>query len=200
MGTRDPRVDAYIRKAAPFARPILAEFREIVHGACPDVDETMKWSFPHFDYKGVMCSMAAFKAHAALSFWKGSLVLGRGRSEEAMGHFGRITKRSDLPSKTVLAGYVKKAAQLNAEGIKRPRAPRPAAPKPVKTPADLRAALTANAKARAGYDALSPSHKREYIEWITEAKTAETRARRLTQTVAWMVEGKSRNWKYERKR
>ena len=198
MGKKDPRVDAYIRKAAPFAQPILAEFRAIVHGACPDVEETMKWSFPHFDYKGVMCSMAAFKAHAAFGFWKGSLVTGGPRREDAMGHFGRITKRSDLPSKAVLAGFVRKAAALNDRGVKVARAPK-RAPKPVTVPAELAAALTKSAKARAGFDALSPSHQREYIEWITGAKSDETRDRRLAQAIAWMAEGKSRNWKYERR-
>jgi uncharacterized protein YdeI (YjbR/CyaY-like superfamily) len=199
MGKKDPRVDAYIKKAAPFAQPILTEFREIVHGACPDVEETMKWSFPHFDYKGVMCSMAAFKAHAAFGFWKGSLVTGGPRQEDAMGHFGRITKRSDLPSKAVLAGYVKKAARLNDQGIKAPRVRKSAPAKPAKAPADLTAALKKNARAKKGYESLSPSHKREYVEWITEAKAAETRARRLAQAIEWMAGGKSRNWKYERR-
>ena len=198
MGKRDPRVDVYIRKAAPFAQPILREFRDIVHGACPGVEETMKWSFPHFDYKGVMCSMAAFKAHAAFGFWKGSLVTGGPRQADAMGHFGRITKRSDLPSKAVLAGFVKKAAALNDAGVKEPRAPRRAAA-PVRTPAILAAAFRTNTAAKTGYDAMPPSHKREYIEWITEAKADATRARRLAQAVEWMAEGKSRNWKYERR-
>jgi uncharacterized protein YdeI (YjbR/CyaY-like superfamily) len=115
-----------------------------------------------------------------------------------MGHFGRITRRSDLPSKAVLAGFVKKAAALNDQGVKVSRAPK-RAPKPVKVPADLSAALEKRAKARAGFAALSPSHRREYIEWITEAKAADTRARRLAQAIEWMAEGKSRNWKYERR-
>ncbi len=147
MGKKDPRVDAYIKRAAPFAQPILTEFRSIVHGACPGVEETMKWSFPHFDYKGVMCSMAAFKAHAAFAFWKGSLVTGGPRREDAMGHFGRITKRSDLPSKAVLAGFVKKAAALNDQGVKVARAPK-RAPKPVKVPAALSAALEKSQQAQ----------------------------------------------------
>ena len=198
MGKRDPKVDAYIRKAAPFAQPILADIRETVHEACPEVEEAMKWSFPHFLYKGMLCSMASFKAHAAFGFWKGSLVTGGPRSEDAMGHFGRITKRSDLPSKKALSALVKKAAALNDQGIKEPRAPkRPAAP--VKTPALLTTAFKTNAKARTGYDAMSPSHKREYIEWITEPKSDETRSRRLAQALEWMAEGKSRNWKYERR-
>ena len=198
MGKRDPKVDAYIRKAAPFAQPILTHIREIVHAACPAAEEAIKWSFPHFLYKGMLCSMASFKQHAAFGFWKGSLVTGGPRSADAMGHFGRITQLSDLPSKRVLSGYVRKAAALNDNGVKQPRAPRRAA-KPVKVPADLTAALARNKKARAAFDALSPSHRRAYVEWMTEAKTGETRGRRLAQAVEWMAEGKSRNWKYERR-
>ncbi len=126
-------------------------------------------------------------------------MLGRGKNADAMGQFGRITKRSDLPSKNILAGYVRKAAALNEQGVKVPRAPKRAAPKALKVPADLAAALKKNKKAQVGFDGLSPSHKREYIDWITEAKSDETRARRLAQAIEWMAEGKSRNWKYERK-
>ena len=199
MGTRDPRVDAYISNAAPFAQPILSTIRETVHASCPDVEEAMKWSFPHFLYKGMLCSMASFKQHAAFGFWKGSLVTGGPRSADAMGHFGRLTTTSDLPSKKVLAGFIKKAALLNEQGVKEPRAKRKAAPKAVTIPADLAAAFKKSKKAHAGFDALSPSHKREYLEWITEAKGADTRTRRLAQAIEWMAEGKSRNWKYERR-
>jgi uncharacterized protein YdeI (YjbR/CyaY-like superfamily) len=198
MGKRDPKVDAYIRKAAPFAQPILSEFREIVHASCPEVEEAMKWSFPHFVYKGMLCSMASFKQHAAFGFWKGSLVTGGPKQEDAMGHFGRVAKRADLPSRAVLAGFVRKAAALNDQGVKVVRAPRKA-PKPVKVPADLASELKKNKKAGAGFAAMSPSHQREYIEWITEPKTEATRARRLAQAIEWMAEGKSRNWKYERR-
>jgi len=158
----------------------------------------MKWSFPHFVYKGVLCSMAAFTQHAAFGFWKGSLVLGRAKNADAMGQFGRLTKVSDLPSRKILAGYIKRAASLNDQGVKVPRAPKRAAPKILKMPADVAAALKKSKKAQAGFDGLSPSHKREYMEWITEAKSDDTRARRLAQAVTWMAEGKSRNWKYER--
>ena len=128
MGKRDPRVDAYIKKAAPFAQPILTEIRETVHASCPDVEEAMKWSFPHFLYKGMLCGMASFKEHAAFGFWKGSLVVDRGKGIDAMGQFGRITTRKDLPSKRVLAGYVKKAAALNEQGVKVPRVVKRRAP------------------------------------------------------------------------
>jgi uncharacterized protein YdeI (YjbR/CyaY-like superfamily) len=198
MGARDPRVDAYIKNAAPFAQPILTRIRETVHATCPEVEEAIKWSFPHFLYKGILCSMASFTQHAAFGFWKGALVTGRGKGADAMGQFGRLTKVSDLPSKTVLAGYVRKAAALNDQGVKVPRPRRTGPPTPVRAPADLSAALTKNAKARQGFAALPPSHKREYIEWITDAKTADTRARRLAQAIVWIADGKARNWKYER--
>ena len=198
MGKRDPRVDAYIKKAAPFAQPILTEVREIVHDACPDVEEDIKWRFPHFLYNGMLCSMASFTHHAAFGFWKGALVTGGPRSADAMGHFGRLTAVSDLPSKKMLAGLVRKAARLNEQGIKVARVKKAGPATPITVPADLATAMKKNAKARRGYDALSPSHKREYIAWITEAKSDDTRGRRLAQALEWMAEGKSRNWKYER--
>jgi len=159
----------------------------------------MKWRFPHFVYKGMLCGVAAFKQHAALGFWKGELVTGRGRGADAMGQFGRLTKRSDLPSAAALRALVKKAADLNEQGVKIPRAQKKAAPKTVTVPPVLSEALRKHKKAHAGFAGLSPSQKREYIEWITEAKTEETRARRLAQAIDWMAEGKSRNWKYERR-
>jgi uncharacterized protein YdeI (YjbR/CyaY-like superfamily) len=199
MATRDPRIDAYIAKSAEFARPILTHLREVVQAACPAVEETMKWSFPHFQYKGMLCSMAAFKEHCAFGFWKSSLVLGEGQggSDDAMGQFGRITKLSDLPSKKVLIGYIKKAMELNEAGVKSPTRSKPKTPKaePI-APDDLAAALDRNPAARATFDKFSPSNKREYIEWITEAKTPATRTRRLDTAIEWMAEGKPRNWKY----
>ena len=197
MGKRDVRVDAYISKAADFAKPILNQLREAVHASCPDVEEDMKWSFPHFMYKGMLCSMASFKEHAAFGFWKGSLIFGdHAKSGEAMGQLGRLTKPSDLPVKKVLAGYIKSAMALNDDGVKVARVPKRAAPRAVRVPEDLAAALKKNKKAHATFEGFSPSHKREYIEWITGAKTAGTRARRLETAVEWMGEGKSRNWKY----
>jgi uncharacterized protein YdeI (YjbR/CyaY-like superfamily) len=198
MGKRDERIDAYIAKAAEFAQPILTHLREIVHQACPEVEETMKWSFPHFQYKGMLCSMAAFKEHCAFGFWKGSLILGKreANDENAMGQFGRITSIKDLPSKKVLSGYIKEAMRLNDEGVKSPSRSRPQEPRPVVIPDDLAAALSANKGARETFEQFPPSHKREYIEWISEAKTEATRNRRLEQAIDWMAEGKPRNWKY----
>jgi uncharacterized protein YdeI (YjbR/CyaY-like superfamily) len=196
MGKRDPRVDAYIAKAPEFAKPILAHIRYVVHDACPGVEEDLKWSTPSFMYKGILCGMAAFKQHATFGFWKHDLVTGSPRVEGSMG-FGRLTTVSDLPPKKALAAYVKKAAALNDAGIKPARTPMRGKPKPpAKAPAELVAALKKNRKAQATFDAFSPSAKREYIEWITDAKSEDTRARRLEIAVKWMAEGKHRNWKY----
>ena len=201
MGKRDPRIDDYIAKSAEFARPILEHFREIVHTACPGVEETVKWSMPSFEYHGILCNMASFKAHCAIGFWKGALLFEHsGTPGEAMGHLGRITKLADLPPKKELIRLVKEAARLNEEGVAIPRAKKAKTAKPpVETPDDLAAALKKNGKARKAFEAFPPSHRREYVEWITEAKTEATRSRRLEQAVEWMSEGKSRNWKYEKK-
>ncbi|HEU4935931.1 MAG TPA: YdeI/OmpD-associated family protein [Vicinamibacterales bacterium] len=199
MATTDPRVDAYIQNAAPFARPILVHIRESVHAGCPEVEETMKWSFPHFVYKGMLCSMAAFKAHCSFGFWKGSL-LDVPPNGTPMSQFGRITAVDDLPRSKELTRLVRQAAALNDDGVKIARPERTASKAPPKTPGDLQKALKTNAKASANFKALSPSHKREYIEWITEAKTEATRKKRMATTVEWLSQGKSRNWKYERKK
>lgn len=198
MGKRDPRVDAYIAKSAPFAKPILEYIRDTVHSACPDVEETMKWSFPHFDYKGMLCSMASFKAHCALGFWKGTLLFDEAtRSDDAMGQMGRITSIDDLPPRKELVRLVKAAVKLNDEGVKLERERKPKAA--VEMPDDLAAALKKNAKARDVFDRFTPGKRREYIEWITEAKTDATRKSRLMQSVEWIAEGKPRNWKYMKK-
>jgi uncharacterized protein YdeI (YjbR/CyaY-like superfamily) len=200
MGVRSERVDGYIARSAEFAQPILTHLREVVHAACPDVEETWKWSFPHFMYKGILCSMAAFKEHCAFGFWKGSLIVEQDgtSAEPAMGQFGRITKLSDLPSKKVLTGYIKQAMKLNDEGVKSPTRSKPKDPRPkeVVVPGDLAAALQASAAALATFEKFSPTNKREYVDWITEAKTEATRSRRLEQAIEWMAEGKPRNWKY----
>jgi uncharacterized protein YdeI (YjbR/CyaY-like superfamily) len=195
MGTRDARIDEYIERSADFAKPILVHLRKLVHAAVPDVEEAMKWSFPHFMYKGMLCSMASFKSHCAFGFWKESLILKGKADHRAMGQFGRITSLDDLPSDRTLTSYIKKAAVLNDEGVKVARK-RPLASKPLEVPEDLVAALSRNSQARKSFDAFSPSHQREYVEWVTEAKTRGTRQKRLATAVAWMAQGKSRNWKY----
>jgi len=197
MSKKDPRVDAYIAKSPEFAKPILTYLRELVHDVCPDVEEAMKWSFPNFMYKGMFCSMASFKEHCAFGFWKGSLVVkdGKRETEQGMGHLGRITTLSGLPSNKVLTGYIKTAMELNDAGVKSPaRVKKP--PRELIVPDDLAAELKANKKARATFEGFPPSQKHEYVDWITEAKTEATRTKRLATTIEWLAEGKPRNWKY----
>jgi hypothetical protein len=193
MVTRDRRIDAYIDNAADFARPILIRLRSVVHSACPEVVETLKWRMPSFEYKGLLCGMAAFQQHCTFGFWKHELVVGKGE-RAAMGSFGRITSLEDLPSKSELTRMVKKAMQLNDDGVKVVREKR--APKAIAMHPALKKALAGNAKARTNFAAFSPSQKREYLEWIAEAKGDDTRQRRLADAVAWIAQGKPRNWKY----
>ncbi len=194
---RDPRVDAYIDRQADFARPILTQLREAVHAACPEAEETLKWSMPAFLYKGeILANMGAFKEHATFGFWRGNLVVGdTGAQREAMGQFGRLTTLADLPAEAELKALIRKAAELTEAGPA-PRAKK--APKPeLPVPDDLRAAIDAEPRAAATFEAFPPSCRREYVDWITEAKRPETRAKRVAQTVEWLAEGKRRHWKYE---
>ena len=199
MGKRDPRVDAYIAKSQPFAQPILTHLRASVHAACPQTEETIKWGMPYFQYHGMLCGMAAFKAHATFGFWKGRHVFGgdKAKHDEAMGQFGRLETVKDLPAKRLISLYVKRAMLLNEQPELAPRAKRKRVIKPVNVPADLARALAKSAKARKGFAGLTPGKQREYIEWLEEAKREETRAKRLATTIEWVSEGKSRNWKYE---
>lgn len=205
MGKKDKRVDAYIEKAQPFAKPILKHLRKLVHVANPGVEETIKWSFASFDYKGLFCSMASFKQHVAFGFWKYKLIkdpknyMGIRSNEggEAMGNMGRITSLKDLPPDKVLIDFIKQAKKLNDEGVKLP--PRKANPKKdLIVPSYFIAELRKNKKALTAFENFSPSCKREYVEWITEAKSEETRNSRMQLAVEWMSEGKRRNWKYEK--
>jgi len=193
----DARIDVYIARQADFARPILDHLRAIVHAACPDSEEAMKWSSPTFMYRGqILASMAAFKAHATFGFWKGKLVVGEAETRmTGMGQFGRLTSIEDLPGPEALADLVRKAMKLADEGVKAPRNKYPKGP--ISVPDDLRAAMGGNAAATATFDAFPPSCQRDYVDWVSEAKREETRARRIAQTVLWLAEGKRRNWKYE---
>lgn len=201
MARHDPRVDDYIAKSATFARPVLARVRELVHEACPGVEEDIKWGMPSFQYAGgILCGMAAFKQHVSFGFWKHALVMGEGVARDGMGSYGKMAGLSDLPPKKRMLADIRRAMALNEQGVKTPGA-RKAPPKPpAKVPDDLREALAMkkHARAKATFEAFPPGQRREYIEWIVEAKREETRARRLAQTLEWLAEGKRRNWKYER--
>ena len=199
----DARVDAYIQKAQPFAQPILQHLRSLVHRVCPTAEETMKWSFPHFMYKGdMLCSMASFKQHAVFGFWKAPLMKDpvlqqTAASEVAMGHLGRLTSLQDLPSDAQLTNWIKEAMALNDQGIK--LAKKPAEKAPVQVPDYITEAMQQQPQALAVWEAFAPSHRKEYVQWITEAKTEATRQKRLAQTIEWVAAGKGRNWQYEKK-
>ena len=204
MATKNSQVDKYIANAAEFAKPILWHLRELVHKACPEVEEKIKWSFPHFDYKGMMCSMASFKQHCAFSFWKAALMKDKklivnAKSETAMGHLGRITSLKDLPTDKVMISYIKEAKKLNDDGAKLPAKPFIQEKKELVVPDYFLKALKQNKTALKTFEDFSPSHKKEYVEWITEAKTEATKIKRLSTTIEWLSEGKSRNWRYIRK-
>jgi uncharacterized protein YdeI (YjbR/CyaY-like superfamily) len=199
MPTTDPRVDAYIEKSKDFAKPLLDHIRSLVHYACPEVVETMKWSFPHFDYKGMMCSMASFKEHCAFGFWKQSLIEDDAFPAEktAMGSFGRIRSVNDLPDDKTMKKLIAAAMKLNDDGVKVKRTFVAKGSKELVVPEILAAALETNTTAAETFNKFPYSCKKEYVEWITEAKTDATRDKRLATTIEWLSEGKRRNWKYE---
>lgn len=201
---KDERIDKYIDKSAEFAQPILNYLREIVHKAVPNVSETMKWSFPHFEYKkSILCSMASFKQHCSFGFWLSSLMedpdkILRSTGEDGMGNLGKIKGIGDLPSEDILIRYLYQAVILIESGAKIVKQTPVKDTKELVIPSILEDALIMNEKARISFEKFSPSHRKEYINWITEAKTEVTREKRLATTIEWLIEGKSRNWKYEK--
>jgi len=203
MAENDPRIDAYIAKSAEFARPILHHLRGLVHEACPGVKENIKWGMPFFEYSGgLLCNMASFKQHCAFGFWNASLLKDpkavlQVRKKTSMGHLERITALADLPPDKTIIALVKEAARLNEQGVKKAapkREPKPELP----VPPALATALKKNKKAKTYFDGASPSQRREYIEWVAEAKTEPTREKRIATAIGWMAEGKSRNWQYKK--
>ncbi len=202
-GNDSARVDAYIAKSADFAQPILRKIRKLFHQGCPRIEERIKWGCPHFDYKGMLGGMAAFKKHVSFGFWKSRLMSDPKKlfttGPKASMCVIKAGSPADLPPDRVFIQYVKEAAALNDGDVKAPRTPAKTR-KPLRTPADLTAALKKNAKAHATFAAFSPSRKGEYIQWITEAKRDETRRKRLATAIQWMAAGKPRNWKYMAKK
>lgn len=199
MATKDPRVDAYIEEAAEFARPILRHLRKLIHKGCPEATETIKWGCPFFDYRGLLCGFAAFKAHCSLFFWRDIDVSGylpkTNTAGAGMGQFGKITTRAELPKDSALLACVRAAVeQRNSPASAAKRARQPGKELPV--PADLKKALAANVKAAATFKAFAPSHRRAYLDWIADAKQPATRERRLRTTIEWLTAGKPQNWKY----
>ncbi len=194
--SRDPRVDAYIAKAQPFAQPILTHLRELMHAHAPGVEETLKWGVPHFTLGGQnLAGMAAFKEHATFGFWRDEEVTGSPRDTGAMGSMGRLASIAHLPDDAAMAAMIAKAVALAVEG--RPKRPAPKPKAALDMPVDLGAALKANAAAQGHWDGFSPGKRRDYIEWVIEAKREETRVKRIETIVAQVAEGKERNWKYK---
>ncbi len=201
---KDKRIDAYIAKSQPFAQPILKHLRELVHKGCPGVEETIKWGMPSFEYKGPYFGIAAFKKHCVGGFWKSKLLkdpkgylgLNKNQGGEAMGNLGCITSLKDLPPDKVMLDFFKQAKKLNDDNVKLEK--KPAVKKPLKIPKELTDALKKNKKASETFENFSPSQKREYVDWITEAKTEATKMKRLSTTIEWLEEGKTRMWKYKK--
>jgi uncharacterized protein YdeI (YjbR/CyaY-like superfamily) len=196
--TRDPRIDAYIAEAQPFAQPVLNHVRERVHAVLPEVVETLKWGMPAYTLGGKIVLMtAAFKAHLALNFWRGQELRGEAASDQAMGQFGRIRSMVDLPPDPELDQLIRAAAELSRSAPAPRRAKTASKPSPAMHPA-FEAALSQAPEAKAALEAFPPSCRREYLEWIAEAKREETRAKRIATAIAQLAEGKRLHWKYER--
>lgn len=198
-----PQVDNFILKAQPFAHPILNHIRALVHHTCPEAEEKIKWGMPFFDYKGeMMCHMAAFKHHCAMGFWKASLMkdkalMQHASSESSMGHIGKITCLDDLPSDKKIIAWIKEAMKLNDDGIKVNKV-KSTKDEAIEAPAYFLKELKQNKEALKTFNAFTYSCKKEYIVWITDAKTEATREKRMSQAIEWMAEGKKRMWKYEK--
>lgn len=202
MGKKNPKIDAYIAKAADFAKPVLKHLRELIHKACPDVEENVKWGMPSFEYKGLLCGFASFKQHCTFGFWKSSLMkdanvlLGK-ESHTAMGNLGRITSLKDLPKDSILIRWIKEAMKLNDAGIKLPKdTPPKYEKKDLVVPKYFTDSVKKNKRAWETFEKFSYSNRKDYVEWITEAKTEDTKNKRMKQAIEWMAEGKPRNWKY----
>lgn len=196
------QIDHYIEKSADFAKPILEHIRYVVHKACPEIEETIKWGMPSFEYKGLVCGMAAFKAHCALTFHKGNLMNDEHGilsqvGKTGMGQLGKLTSIKDLPNEKILIAYVKQAVKLNEAGVKKTN--KNAKSTSIEVPDYFLKALKKNKEALKTFEAFSNSHKKEYVEWITEAKKEETRISRIEKAIEMLSEGKSRNYKYEKK-
>ena len=203
MTDKNPAFDAYIEKSADFAKPVLNHLRALVHKTCPAAEEKIKWGFPNFEYKNEMlCHFASFKNHCAFGFWKASLMKDQwlkenAASENAMGHYGKITSLKDLPADKIIIAQIKEAMRLNDEGIKVPKN-KTGKVTLVETPGYFLKEIKKNKKALAAWEKSSNSHKKEYVEWIVDAKRDETRVKRMQQAIEWIAEGKGRNWKYEK--
>jgi uncharacterized protein YdeI (YjbR/CyaY-like superfamily) len=198
----DKRVDQYIQRAPEFAQPILVHLRELVHKGCPEAEEAIKWSTPSFLYRNkILFSMAAFKAHCRFIFWRPEIAPMASKQgtecDDDGAVVGKVTQLADLPPDKDMLRYIREARRLTDEGPRTTLMRRRTTPKPeLQTPPEFTAALAKNKTAYKTFQAFSPSHRREYIEWISEAKRPETKSKRIQTALEWLAEGKPRNWKY----
>ncbi len=192
---RNPEIDDYIAGSGEFAQPILNKLRKLIHETHPDIEETIKWGMPNFEYKGLLVNMAAFKSHCSFGFWKQKLIKGLESESKSMGDFGKIKSLNDLPSDEIVLKLMEEAFDLNERGIKLPKKSK--IKKELIIPDYLVEILVGNRKAKSVFDGFSYSHQKEYVEWIVEAKRESTRENRIVQMLKWLEEGKHRNWKYE---
>jgi uncharacterized protein YdeI (YjbR/CyaY-like superfamily) len=204
MGKKDPRIDAYIAKSKDFAKPILEHIRDLVHKACPGVEETIKWGVPSYEYKGPYCMTPAFKEHCAVVLWKARLMkdpalVENAKSEVSMGHLKKISSLKDLPKDKVMLSYLKEAAKLNADGVKNPPRIKSKEKTKLVVPQYFLKALKTKKRALEIFKNFTSAKKKEYVDWVTEAKTEETRNKRISTSLEWIAEGKTRNWKYTKK-
>lgn len=205
MSQSSKQVDQYIKNAPEYAQPILVKIRKAFHKGCPELEETIKWGIPYFVCDGMLGGMAAFKKHVGFGFWRsnelddpaGLFETGTGAKQSMC--TAKVHNLKELPTQKVLVDYVRRAVKLNRADSSKPKKKSPKKKITTRTPADLAALLKKNKPAKVTFDALAPSHKRDYIQWITEAKRDATRQQRLKTTIEWLAEGKRRNWKYERK-
>ncbi len=201
MKNSDTRIDNYIAKSAPFAKTILNHLRKQVHRACPQVTETIKWGFPHFEFHGMLCFMASFKTHCTFGFWRADLLpalkeKANTTGKKGMGQFGRLSTVKDLPSNSVLYAWIREAANLNKQGVPIVLKKKISKKTVLKVPDYFIKTLNSNKKLHEKFNQLSPAQRNEYVEWITEAKTEATRYSRIKSMKEWVKEGKPRNWKY----
>jgi uncharacterized protein YdeI (YjbR/CyaY-like superfamily) len=200
MGKKDQRIDFYIDRSSDFAKPILIYLRQVIHKACPKIEETIKWGFPNFMYQGaILCSVASFKQHCSFGFWKASLMSDPHRffssnPKPAMGNFGQLKNKKDLPTEKILISYIKEAMTLNENQVK--ASSKPVVKKDLTVPDFFKKALNKNKTALKIFDSFSYTNKKEYVDWLAEAKTEETRNKRILLAIEWIKEGKIRNWKY----
>lgn len=195
--SKNKKVDDYILQSQDFAKPILTHLRKLIQIACPQVEESIKWGHPHFEYKGLLCNVAAFNRHCAFGFWKAALMkdaeLLTKNNNDAMGHSGKLKSISDLPKDKIIIARVKEAVLLNEQGVHLPAKKHSEKNPEIKVPLLLKNELIKNKEVDQKFNSLSPSHKKEYIEWIEDAKKEETKFKRIASTIKWVMEGKSTN-------